>query len=343
MTRTRGDRTPAIAASSEQVATPASDRAKPLTRPLPALSEPPELVPARMINEVLYCERLLYLEWAQGEFADNAFTVEGRAVHRRTDDARGKLPPQPSPSAAAENSDAVPEPAEHDPDLAAEARAAAQRAAEARAAEARAADPAIAEDEKPAAEPRPYEARSLWLSSEQLGITGKVDVVEGTESGKVVPIEYKRGTAPNVPEGAYAPELVQIGAQALLLRDHGYQCDEGAIYFAGSRKRVSIPISEELVARTLKAAERAREVVTLGMPPPPLVDSPKCNGCSLVGICLPDETNLRGLTDLPLDADTELEPPPEDGAAQPTEIAGIDVGEALQIWDGFLARHGAAE
>src|SRR5262249_13654834 len=27
-------------------------------------------------------------------------------------------------------------------------------------------------------------------------------------------------------------------------------------------------------------------------PPPPLVDSPKCPRCSLVGICLPDEINL---------------------------------------------------
>jgi hypothetical protein len=31
----------------------------------------PDFVPARMVNEVLYCERLAYLEWAQGEFADN--------------------------------------------------------------------------------------------------------------------------------------------------------------------------------------------------------------------------------------------------------------------------------
>src|SRR5262245_41349115 len=68
-------------------------RAKSLPKHLPVLtSTPPDLVPARMINEVLYCERLLYLEWAQGEFADNAFTVEGRTVHRRADQPGGKLP-----------------------------------------------------------------------------------------------------------------------------------------------------------------------------------------------------------------------------------------------------------
>ncbi len=64
-------------------------RPKLLTR---APAEAPQLVPARMINEVIYCERLMYLEWAQGEFADNFFTVDGRAVHRRADDPKGALP-----------------------------------------------------------------------------------------------------------------------------------------------------------------------------------------------------------------------------------------------------------
>jgi hypothetical protein len=52
-------------------------RAKPLPRRLPLVGSAPDLVPARMINEALYCERLLYLEWAQGEFADNAFVCGG--------------------------------------------------------------------------------------------------------------------------------------------------------------------------------------------------------------------------------------------------------------------------
>jgi hypothetical protein len=58
---------------------PRTDRAKTLG-PLPLPSDPPALVPARMVNEGLYCERLMALEWTQGEFADNAFTFEGRTV-----------------------------------------------------------------------------------------------------------------------------------------------------------------------------------------------------------------------------------------------------------------------
>ncbi len=70
----------------------ALDRAKTLGR-LPVLSEAPALVPARMINEVLYCDRLAYLEWAQSEFADNVYTVDGRVVHRRVDSGAGKPMP----------------------------------------------------------------------------------------------------------------------------------------------------------------------------------------------------------------------------------------------------------
>jgi|GEM_PF-3959977 len=53
----------------------------------------PDVVPARMINEVLYCERLMYLEWVQGEFRDNAYTLDGRSVHRRVDRGSGRLGP----------------------------------------------------------------------------------------------------------------------------------------------------------------------------------------------------------------------------------------------------------
>ena len=60
--------------------------------PLPAGT--PHL-PARMLNEFVYCPRLAYLEWVQGEWADSADTVEGRFVHRRVD-KRGGSPPDPA-------------------------------------------------------------------------------------------------------------------------------------------------------------------------------------------------------------------------------------------------------
>lgn len=79
--------------------------------------------------------------------------------------------------------------------------------------------------------------------------------------------------------------------QALLLREAGYRCDEAIIYFAASRRRVTIPIGEDLIERTMQVLAEARSIAADGEAPPPLVDSPKCPRCSLVGICLPDEIN----------------------------------------------------
>ena len=53
---------------------------------------------------------------------------------------------------------------------------------------------------------------------------------------------------------------------------------------------------DELVELTHQSIENLRSVVDAGRIPPPLEDSPKCPSCSLVGVCLPDETNLLRLT-----------------------------------------------
>ncbi len=133
-------------------------------------------------------------------------------------------------------------------------------------------------------------ARSVMLSSPRLGLVAKVDLIEGAD-GSVIPVDVKRGSPPDLPEGAWEPERVQLCVQGLLLRDAGYRCDEGFLYFAASRQRVRVVFDEGLEARTMQLVRELRVVASSGVPPPPLVDSKKCPRCSLVGICLPDETN----------------------------------------------------
>ncbi len=207
-----------------------------LAYPLAAGAEVP-LLPARMVNEFVYCPRLAYLEWVQGEWADSADTAEGRFAHRRTEDARGAMP----------GADAVDE------------------------------DTRI-------------HARSITLASETLGVIAKLDLVEG-EDGEVRPVDTKRGRRPHVERSAYLPERVQVGLQILLLREHGYNCDEGILYFAESRERVPVLLDDDLHAEVLKAVHSMRLMAASGHIPPPLEDSPKCPRCSLVAICLPDEVS----------------------------------------------------
>lgn len=87
----------------------------PLPLDAPPLPDTVPLLPARMVNEYAYCPRLAYLEWVQGEWAESADTVEGRAAHRRVDKPAGR-PPRPGKPAAdhAASADAAePEPRIH--------------------------------------------------------------------------------------------------------------------------------------------------------------------------------------------------------------------------------------
>ena len=146
-------------------------------------------------------------------------------------------------------------------------------------------DPATVGDEER------FHARSITLSSNRLGLIAKMDLIEG-EGNRVTPIDYKRGKRPHVPKGAYDPERVQLCVQGLILEEHGYACDEGALYFAESRERVRVVFDDELRALTRNTVDGLRLIAAGGQIPPPLVDSPKCPRCSLVGICLPDEVNF---------------------------------------------------
>lgn len=60
--------------------------------PAPPVSGETPLVPARMVNEFVYCPRLAYLMWAQSEWADTGDTVEGNRVHARVDKPGAPLP-----------------------------------------------------------------------------------------------------------------------------------------------------------------------------------------------------------------------------------------------------------
>ena len=139
--------------------------------------------------------------------------------------------------------------------------------------------------------------RSLTLSSERIGVIAKIDVAEARD-GVVTPIDYKRGKRPHVARGAYEPERVQVCLQAMLLEEHGYRVEEGAIWYAGSRERVRIALDDELRRAAREAVSGLRLTMAGGRLPPPLADSPKCPRCALVSVCLPDEVGALGGADL---------------------------------------------
>src|SRR6266568_266236 len=52
----------------------------------------PQQIPARMLNEFVYCQRLFYYEFVEGVFVESADTLRGGAIHQRVDSGSGALP-----------------------------------------------------------------------------------------------------------------------------------------------------------------------------------------------------------------------------------------------------------
>ena len=145
----------------------------------------------------------------------------------------------------------------------------------------------------PEALPQSIHARSVQLSSERLRVIAKMDLVE-VDDGAVTPVDYKHG---HPREGAGGLELwpsdrAQLAVQGLVLRENGYRCEEGIVYYRKTGQRVRVEFSAAVMAEADALIARAWETARAELIPEALVDSPKCPGCSLVGICLPDETGF---------------------------------------------------
>ncbi len=243
-------------------------------QPVAPARDIPEYLPARMVNEFVYCPRLFYLEHVRGEFLDSVDTIEGQHLHRVVDKEGDSLP-----AAADLGEDAL-------------------------------------------------KTRSVTLTSERLRVIAKLDVVE-VRNGEVTPVDTKHGRPRETKSGIelWPSDKVQLVLQILLLRESGYRCEEGLVFYATTRQRVRVVATPELIAETERAVAAAWALVAQPIIPPPLEDSPKCPGCSLAPICLPDEVNRIG---------RQPEPDPDqlllfevEGAAAPRKGAGSEVRRLL--------------
>lgn len=147
---------------------------------------------------------------------------------------------------------------------------------------------ALAKGEEPA---ESIHARSITLTSERLRVIAKMDLVE-LEGGTATPVDYKHGYPRETESGLelWPSDRAQLAVQGMILRENGYTCEEGIAYYRKTGQRVRAALDDSLVAETETLIQLAWSTAEAGEIPAPLVDSPKCPGCSLVGICLPDET-----------------------------------------------------
>ena len=300
----------------------------------------PEAIPARMLNEFVYCPRLFFYEFVEGVFVENADTVRGKSLHRRVDTDGGALPPASSGKSKTKRMKAEDAGQQN---LFGGQPPAPPVAGSSRREEAQTPESATLLQSGESAPPTPntqpstdevIHSRSVQMGSQRLGVTAKMDLVEvraprgsrreeaQTENSatpipqseadqslvtsaatggqgdlfntlEVCPVDYKAG-APKAGEESnelWDADKMQLGLQTLILRENGYACREGIIYYRATKQRVRLPITPELEAWIVEQVGAARQAA-VGAIPPPLCNSAKCPRCSLVTVCLPDETRM---------------------------------------------------
>lgn len=128
---------------------------------------------------------------------------------------------------------------------------------------------------------------ALPIASNRLNITGVADVVEFLPDAggeRAFPLEYKRGK----PKLHRADE-VQLCAQALCLEEMtGRPVPEGALFYAETKRRLSVPFDAQLRDLTEDTIAALANVLASGRTPPPTTRRERCRACSLIELCRPD-------------------------------------------------------
>lgn len=129
--------------------------------------------------------------------------------------------------------------------------------------------------------------RALPLRSIRYGVAGTADIVEMRE-GAPAPVEYKKGR-----RRQFDNDDIQLCAQGLCLEEM-FACEvpAGYIYHAASKRRREVIFDWRLRQQTEAAIASVRELLASGHAPTAEL-KPRCDGCSLRGVCLPELTSAH--------------------------------------------------
>ena len=137
--------------------------------------------------------------------------------------------------------------------------------------------------------------RALPLWHDELSLVGKSDVVEFLPGGVPYPVEYKHGSRHKAADIA-ACDDIQLAAQAMCLEAMtGKAVNEGAIFYASSKRRRVVPITPELRLAVAQTAQAIRQMFATARLPPPLVAdqaAKRCKACSLLERCQPETARI---------------------------------------------------
>ncbi len=236
-------------------------------------ADSPRKIPVRGLNEFSYCPRLYYFMYVENIFVESADTVHGSYQHEAQEKRRLRKKTASAP-AGRQRPERHPEPTP-EPEYILD----------------------VTEMENDA---DPFESlpRNFKFGEGKSGLVGVLDAIEA-DGARLSPVESKHSSAPDgshpftykeliLPSKVWPNDLAQLAGQIYLLRENGYACESGYIYYRQSRQRIQVFWNENIEKYLFLLIDEIRALSDSR--PLPLKNSKKCLDCSLNEICLPDET-----------------------------------------------------
>lgn len=137
-------------------------------------------------------------------------------------------------------------------------------------------------------------SRGIPVHSRKMGVNGVCDIVEfrKAEEGikisghngffQLYPVEYKKGSPKDT-----NIDILQLVAQIMCLEEMLYTViPEGAIYYAGIRRREKVAVTDDLRKQVTDTFAEMHQYYDRKYTPK-VKWSKRCNGCSLKEICIP--------------------------------------------------------
>lgn len=156
------------------------------------------------------------------------------------------------------------------------------------------------EERVPKTDDESRELRSFEVSSDELGLFGKVDAARVRE-GQWVVYEHKKGKCKRDKDkspAAWPSDRMQVAAYAMLLETQlGRPVPEARIRYHQDNVTVTVTVDEVARAEVQSAIRRMRELRRMNVRPSVTDNEKLCRHCSLRVVCLPEEERLINRSD----------------------------------------------
>ena len=127
-----------------------------------------------------------------------------------------------------------------------------------------------------------------YFKSENLGLSGVIDVIEVHDNKLYIPVELKTGKVPDGSNSMWPGHKMQIATYMLLLQDSGKDVSEGVVKYKDSDERRTLQLNTLLKEEVMLLVFEVNKLLSSFEIPERTDNKKKCEKCSFKETCYDD-------------------------------------------------------